>query len=73
MPRRDPMPRRTSRPRMRPRCSRCGKACFRSEVDARLALATRKTDRDLVRVYPCGKAGQETVWWHLTSKPKRAR
>lgn len=49
------------------RCSTNGKVVFETELDAKIALATRVwKDKGEVRYYAC-KLGH----WHLTSEQKR--
>lgn len=49
-------------------CNRCGKVCFNTELDAKIALADRiKKDKGEIRHYRCGR------YWHLTSMPLNAQ
>lgn len=46
------------------RCNRTGKVIFKTELDAKIALAKRVwKDKGEQRAYPCG------THWHLTSQP----
>ncbi len=46
----------------KPRCSTCGKVRFRTELEAKLAVAGGAGDKGSVRVYPCSGG------WHTTSE-----
>lgn len=47
-------------------CNRAGKVIFRTELDAKIALARRVwNDKGERRIYPCGDH------FHLTSQEKR--
>lgn len=55
----------------RKKCNR-GKVIFDTELDAKIALATRmRKDKGEVRHYPCTIAGH--THWHLTSEEEKRR
>jgi hypothetical protein len=58
--------RRSARPTLGRRVTKCGKVRYRTELDAKMALANRVwKDKGEVRAYRHSKCGG----WHLTSMP----
>jgi hypothetical protein len=58
-------------PKMTKRC-KFGKVIFETELDAKIALASRKArDKGEIRYYPCNAHGVKKHW-HLTSQERDA-